>query len=272
MIERVIKIFFYHFKYESIKLKTGFICIISIITISFPSLIYSQEVRLYIDKFEFEEDGIRINLNIENSLPEDRPDISGERIKYIDKGSEVKLIYRIKMYKKGWWIFNDTVTIQRKSEIIITRTLKKDIITKFYTVREYSNISGIEGLVEETEFNGSVLDKEFYKKEKLKKLRETFFEKELSFSINYDIINLQVGGSYYIETKTEYQSYVPIFGTGEPRNFYTNTVKSNRITFNGFIDNYYVVNVKDKIPDFSFKFRKLILYKLSPYLKLFSSG
>jgi len=209
---------------------------------------------------------------MDNTLPEDRPDISGERIKYIDKGTEVKLVYKVKIFKKGWWIFNDTVTVQGKSEIVITRTLKKDIITKIYTVKEYSNVSGIEGLVEESEFNGSILDKDLFKKEKLKKLREAFFEKELTFLINYDLINLSVGGSYYIESKGEYISYVPIFGSGEPRNFYTNTKKSSRITFDGYLTGITSSASRITAPFFDIRYKKFIIDKIKYLLSVLQSN
>ncbi len=217
LLSRIFRIIIYKMRLTRIVLFL-FILIMSSVV---PRIVYSEEVIINIKEFEFDPKGLKISVNLENTLPKDRPDISGERIQYIDKGTEVKLIFRISLHKKGWWLFNNIVSIGGKNELVVTRTLEKDVITKIYTVKEYANVPDIVGLMDETEFNGSILDKEIFKKEKLKKLRNDFFEKEMHIIIGYDMLNLGKGESYYIESKGEYHSYEPIFGTGEPRNFFT---------------------------------------------------
>lgn len=202
------------------------ILLLLILVILPQALVYAQDP--VIDKLDFYygADGISIKIKLKNTLPLDKPEISGERIRYIDKGSEVKLIFKTSISKKGWWVFNDELFISGKRDIIITRTLKKDIITKIYTIKETANVSAVEGLEEEYSFSGAILDDAIFKKEKFKRLRETFFEKELTFKIKYENLNLKNGSSYFVTSQAEYHSYKPIFGTGEPNNFFTKAVST----------------------------------------------
>ncbi len=178
-------------------------------------------------EFYFRDDDFNIKTKLSNTLPEKSPEISGERIRYIDKGKEVTLTFKINLYKRGWWVFNDQVSIDGKREIVIKRTLKKDIVKKIYTIKETSNIPSLKGLEEEYDFTGSRLDNIIYKREKFKKLRTLFFEKEINVKIDYESIKFVKNGRYFITCKAEYHSYNPIFGTGEPGNFFTRTAESD---------------------------------------------
>lgn len=198
--------------------------LIILFLILLPSLIYSQEASIKKLDFNFQYNGIKISVNLKNTLPEKSPEIIGERIRYIDMGREVNIIYYITLWKKAWFLFvpyNESVLINNKKEIIITRTLKKDIVTKIYTITETSNFFGIIGLEEESTFSGSIFEKPSFKKEKNKKLREVFFEKELNFKINYKFFKLRNNSEYFITCKAEYKSFNPMIGLGEPNNFYT---------------------------------------------------
>ncbi|MFW5800179.1 MAG: hypothetical protein ACOCV8_05110 [Spirochaetota bacterium] len=208
---------------------------IIILSILYPAIAYSQtkaEIDFLI--FDFKQDGIEIKIKLKDTLPEDSPEISAERIKFIDKGVKVRLIYKFYLYKEGWWFFDSRISVSNKNEIIITRTLQKDIITKIYTITETANIKDIVGLNEEITFNGAMLDQQIFKKEKLKKLREEFFEKDLVFKIKYKDVKIQNNANYYIKSQVVYKSYNPIWGSGEPGNFYTKEVRTQVKKYNIF--------------------------------------
>lgn len=218
----------YFFKCIKINPKIGIYILILfyVLCLSFllPNTAFTQSVENL--EFYFREDDINVKVKLDNTLPEKSPEISGERIRYIDKGKEVTLTFKINLYKRGWWVFNDQIRIEGKNEIVIERTIKKDIVKKIYTIKETSNLSSIEGLDEEYEFVGTRLDNIVYKREKFKKLRALFFEKEINIKINYENIKFARNGRYFMTCKAEYHSYNPIFGTGEPGNFFTRTAES----------------------------------------------